>query len=58
MPRGRPPRPIDMMDIDLITWRFVQHQTYKQIGDHLDITRQAVQQKIRRVVEKMANATL
>lgn len=54
--RGRPPKPINMYDIDLLRWRFVDNRTYSDIAEAEGVTRQAIMQKIQRTVLKMAES--
>ncbi len=54
--RGRPPKPINSYDIDLLRWRFVDNRTYADIAEAEGVTRQAIMQKIQRTVLKMAEA--
>lgn len=54
--RGRKPKHIDAEDMEMVKYRFLSDMTFKEIGTQFDITRQAVQQRIKRVVEKMADA--
>ena len=52
--RGRPVKPIDRFDIELLERRFVEDKPYAEIARLQGTTRQNIQQKIVRVVEKMA----
>jgi len=52
--RGRPLKPITDFDMQLLYRRFVDGVPYSEIAEADGTTRQNIQQKITRVVEKMA----
>ena len=52
--RGRPAKPISKFDIDLLRWHFVDDKSYTDIAAADNSSRQNIQQRIKRVVAKMA----
>jgi predicted DNA-binding protein YlxM (UPF0122 family) len=52
--RGRPVKPISKFDIDLLRWHFVDGRSFTDIAAEDNTSRQNIQQRIKRTVEKMA----